>query len=668
VRRARRSAVSLVVPALVLLLLSVPRTTPSAADSGGSLVPLEVRNRALQEGSARVIVELQLPGPHVPDGPPIGAVASVQRADIAAVQSQILSRLARTRYRLLRQYQTVPLVALQVGSDAIAELEAASFWVKRVLPDTVKAPTLPQSVPLVGADEAWIRGFDGTGLVIAIVDTGVESTHPFLAGKVVEEACFSSTVSGRSVALCPNGQDQQIGPGAGVNCPLSSCWHGTHVAGIAAGNGTGAGVSFSGVAKGAQLMAVQVFSEFTTFSDCGGTPPCILAYTSDIIAGLEHVYNLRASRPFASANLSLGGGLFTSACDSEPEKAIIDNLRSVGIATTVAAGNNGATNALSSPACISSAVSVGATTKSDVVASYSNAASFLSLFAPGDSITSSSVGGGYTVASGTSMAAPHVAATWAVLMQAAPTATVSQVLSTLQSTGLPISDTRSGSSVTTPRIRVADALSALAPSAPVLTVAPSSVVAGGTVTATWSGIAAPTSTDWIGLYAAGTGDGAYLAWLYVSCAKTPGAAQAGGSCPLQIPGSVPPGAYELRLFAADGLTRLATSGAFTVTSSATLGVTPGSVAAGSSVTATWSGIAAPTSTDWIGLYAAGTGDGAYLAWLYVSCTHTPGAAQAGGSCPLQIPGSVPPGAYELRLFAANELTRLATSGTFNVTP
>jgi subtilisin family serine protease len=109
----------------------------------------------------------------------------------------------------------------------------------------------------------------------------------------------------------------------------------------------------------------------------------------------------------------------------------------VGIATTVAAGNNGATNALSSPACISSAVSVGATTKSDVVAAYSNAASFLSLFAPGDSITSSSVGGGYTVASGTSMAAPHVAATWAVLRQAAPTATVSQVLSTLQSTGLP---------------------------------------------------------------------------------------------------------------------------------------------------------------------------------------------------------------------------------------
>ena len=86
--RRARSAVSLVVPALVLLLLSMPRTTPRAADSGGSLVPLEVQSRALREGSARVIVELQLPGPHVPNGPPIGAVASAQRADIAAVQSQ----------------------------------------------------------------------------------------------------------------------------------------------------------------------------------------------------------------------------------------------------------------------------------------------------------------------------------------------------------------------------------------------------------------------------------------------------------------------------------------------------------------------------------------------------------------------------------------------------
>src|SRR5262249_33731549 len=91
-------------------------------------------------------------------------------------------------------------------------------------------------------------------------------------------------------------------------------------------------------------------------------------------------------------------------------------------------------------------------------------------------------------------------------------------------------------------------------------------------------------------------------------------------------------------------------------------------AAGGSVSATWSGIAAPTPTDWIGLYASGAGDGAFLAWLYVSCSQTPGAARASGSCTLQVPGGVAPGVYQLRLFAANGVTRLATSSVFNVTP
>jgi hypothetical protein len=92
------------------------------------------------------------------------------------------------------------------------------------------------------------------------------------------------------------------------------------------------------------------------------------------------------------------------------------------------------------------------------------------------------------------------------------------------------------------------------------------------------------------------------------------------------------------------------------------------VRAGGSVTAAWSGIAAPTTTDWIGLYSAGAGDGAYLAWLYVSCSQTPGASRASGSCTLQVPGGVAPGVYQLRLYAANGFTRLATSSVFSVTP
>ena len=190
------------------------------------------------------------------------------------------------------------------------------------------------------------------------------------------------------------------------------------------------------------------------------------------------------------------------------------------------------------------------------------------------------------------------------------------------------------------------------------------------MTAAWSGIAAPTTTDWIGLYSAGTSDGNFLGWMYVSCSQAPAAARASGSCAFPIPGSVSPGTYELRLFAANGFTRLA-SGTFTVTASSsavTLSATPTSVRAGGSVTAAWSGIAAPTTTDWIGLYSAGTSDGAYLDWMYVSCSQGPAAARASGSCAFPIPGSVSPGTYELRLFAADGFTRLTVGNAFSVTP
>jgi subtilisin len=448
------------------------------------MVPPDVRERLLREGRVRVIAEMRLPGGgHLPEGRLTGAALSVQRRDIAETRRQILGRLAGRSHRVLQPYSSVPLVALDVGPDALAELEASGVWVTRVVLDTLHAPSLPQSVPLIGADQAWSRGFDGTGVVVAILDTGVEATHPFLAGKVVEEACYSSNFSGHSTTLCPNGSTEQTGPGAGASCLLSACWHGTHVAGIAAGNGGGAGVAFSGVAKGAQIMAVQVFSKFTTASDCGGSAPCVLAFTSDIIAGLERVYSLRGTRNFSSANLSLGGDTFTAPCDSDPTKPIIDNLRSVGIATVIAAGNDGATNALNAPGCISSAISVGATTKGDVVASFSNVASFLSLFAPGVSITSSVTGGGFGSASGTSMATPHVTGAWAVLKQAAPSASVAQILAALQTTGLPVTDADSG--ITKPRIRVEQALSVLVPT--VSSLSPNQGTPGATVPVTITG-------------------------------------------------------------------------------------------------------------------------------------------------------------------------------------
>ncbi len=430
----------------------------------GPAVSERVQAQVASEGRARVIVELRLAGgPLVPEGQ-LSSLAAVlaQRADIASTRTQVLSRLQGRDYAVVREFDTVPYVALEVGPDALAELAAATFYVQRVVEDERFDPVLFQSVPRIGADQAWSAGYDGTGMTIAIIDTGVDKTHPFLTGKVVEEACFSNGLT----PLCPNGQHTQVGPGSGVNCTVakSLCWHGTHVAGIAAGNGTGVpGAPPGGVARGAKIMAVQVFSGAGGFT--------IQTSTSDIMAGLSRVYTCATSPQqcsgtynFGAVNLSLGGSLSSTNCDGDPMKAPIDNLRSVGIATVAASGNNGSPNQIATPACISSAVSVGATMNdsSNAVSPISNVAPFLSLFAPGDVILSSYamyVGGGFQAFRGTSMATPHVSGAFAILKQAAgptapPDTVVTSILNALQQTGTSVI-------ASTRRIQVNSALAAL---------------------------------------------------------------------------------------------------------------------------------------------------------------------------------------------------------------
>jgi uncharacterized protein YegP (UPF0339 family) len=207
---------------------------------------------------------------------------------------------------------------------------------------------------------------------------------------------------------------------------------------------------------------------------------------------------------------------------------------------------------------------------------------------------------------------------------------------------------------------------AIATSVTLMSVTPTGVAGNGTLTASWSGIGAPTATDWIGLFVPGGASGSYIDWIYVSCSKTPGAPVTAGSCPFVLP-SVAPGTYELRLFANNGYTVIAKSNTFTVTAAPSLNVTPTSVAGNGTLTASWSGISGPTSTDWIGLFVPGGASGSYIDWMYVSCSKTPGAPVAAGSCPFALPNPAP-GSYELRLLANNGYTVLAKSNAFNVTP
>ncbi|MGZ5780276.1 MAG: S8 family peptidase, partial [Burkholderiaceae bacterium] len=402
-------------------------------------------NKARSTNNVRLIVKLRIPVQ--PENLLDATQLQSQRNAITVAQDNFINRLAQFNSVVHKRFVTLPFVVIHANESALTYILGSSDVIS-VQEDAIMHINLAQSVPLIGGDKAWAAGATGSGQTVAIVDTGVDSTHPFLSGKVIAEACYSTNSDGAK-STCPNGATSQTGAGAAKNCPVSACDHGTHVAGIAAGKGS----SFSGVAKDAKIIAVQVF---TLFPDSSGAYTSLGAYSSDIMSGLEYVYGLRNTYKISAVNLSLGGGSYQQNCDSDAIKPAVDNLRSAGIVTVVAAGNDGSTNSLAAPACISTVVSVGATTKSDVVDSYSDSASFLTMLAPGTNINSSVPGGGYAQYTGTSMAAPHVTGAWAVYKSKMPNASISDVLNAMLATGKKITDSRN--SIVMPRVQIDAAL------------------------------------------------------------------------------------------------------------------------------------------------------------------------------------------------------------------
>ncbi|MGF1493621.1 MAG: S8 family serine peptidase [Microcoleaceae cyanobacterium] len=275
--------------------------------------------------------------------------------------------------------------------------------------EDIDRPNLAQSLPQINQPTAEANGYIGSGTTVAVLDTGADPNAPGLGGRIVFSRDFA--------------------PDDGA---FDDDNHGTNVSAITAA-----------VAPGTDIAALDVFTLIPGFGQG--------AYTSDQIDAMNWSIANKSTYNIVAINMSLGGGQYFSPTTSDARYSVIQSAKSAGILTVAASGNDGWSNSMGVPAAIEGAISVGAVSTSDTVASFSNSANFLDVLAPGVSINA----GGFNF-SGTSMATPHVAGAVAVLAAADSTATPDDIVDSLKTTETSITDNRNGLSF--PRLDLAAAL------------------------------------------------------------------------------------------------------------------------------------------------------------------------------------------------------------------
>ncbi|MFF0014992.1 S8 family serine peptidase [Streptomyces sp. NPDC005374] len=318
---------------------------------------------------------------------------------------------------------TSKLQSINSRGVSVPKAKAEAFWqlnnssgerkalhVGKIWLDAKVTVDLAQSVPQIGAPTLWKSGFDGKGVKVAVLDTGVDATHPDLAGRVSEQENFSHAADA-----------------------VDHSGHGTHVAATIGGSGTGNGAK--GVAPDADLISGKVLD------DTGS------GYLSDIISGIEWA----AAEHADIVNMSLG----TSDPDdgTGPLSVAVDQATAeYGTLFVVAAGNSGP-NTIGSPASARDALTVGALNRDGSRPYFSSTGPRIGdygvkpeISAPGVGIVAARAKGTslgtpvddlYTSMDGTSMASPHVAGAAALLKQAHPDWTWQQLKSALVGSAVP---------------------------------------------------------------------------------------------------------------------------------------------------------------------------------------------------------------------------------------
>lgn len=422
------------------LTFFAPRSSQAAEPVHGSTTPVKISAAvevALQQGDkVRVVVALRPPN--------LDAEVTTQAVQIAQTQERVMRDVPPGEFDVSHRYRSVAGLAGEVSPEGLEALRNNPD-VQAVDLDMPVQIALAESTALVRANEVWAKfNLTGDGVNVAVLDTGVDVTHPDLADNLISQHCFNhGTCLPDQTDESSSAQDEQ--------------GHGSHVAGIISSGGN---VAPLGVAPDAGIVAVRVLNR-------NGS-----GWTSDVVKGIEWVVANRVTYNIKVINLSLGGGAYRENCDQETANtqlyaSAVESARRAGIVVFAASGNEGLPNQIMTPACISGVIAVGnvydtATDRftwptctglsvvADEVTCSSNSSSDLDLLAPGAGILSVGLGGNSVTQSGTSMSTPHAAGVAALLLQAQPDLTPTEIETILKETGVPVRDSRTQR--VTPRI------------------------------------------------------------------------------------------------------------------------------------------------------------------------------------------------------------------------
>lgn len=307
------------------------------------------------------------------------------------------------RPRPLRSLPVIVVVATDPQMQVLQESDPSvtGAFRDRLVQTSESSAQTGASAPLAvsGADALHAQGITGSGVTIAVLDSGIDSTHPDLVGAVTYEACFLVNTFARA-SYCASGAPEQFGPGSGAD----EGGHGTLVSGVLASQGNEAPI---GMAPDASLEAYKV-------TDSSGAMSL-----SDPLFALDHIVD---SRPDVDVvNISLGwSDEFGGDCSADfPFLAdLVSMLTDRGTLVVASSGNESSTTGTSAPACIDDVVAVtGSEATSPTWVPFANVSPTVDVSAPGVGVVSSQLGGGTTTVSGTSFSSPIVAGCIALMKQ-----------------------------------------------------------------------------------------------------------------------------------------------------------------------------------------------------------------------------------------------------------